>query len=124
MDHSDHEDMDHSMHEQYDATNYTRPLSLKIAVSKDPVSGHNLKLFVENLIFDPVDVGQFNLDNYGHAHLYVNGEKITRLYGVWHHIPDLKKGQNTIRVTLNANDHKEYAINGKTIEDTVVINVE
>jgi hypothetical protein len=57
----------------------------------------------------------------GHAHLYIDGKKITRLYGEWYFIPSLKPGTHTIRVTLNANTHEDYAVGGKLVEDTVTV---
>jgi len=41
----------------------------------------------------------------------VNGEKVMRAYGAWVHLPDVPNGA-TIRVTLNANDHSGWAVDG------------
>lgn len=57
----------------------------------------------------------------GHAHLYVDGQKIARLYGKWYHIEELSPGQHEITVTLNANDHREYAVNGENISTSTIV---
>ena len=54
----------------------------------------------------------------GHAHVYVDGEKIARLYGPWLHIPSLSPGA-VVEVTLNANDHRPLAIGSGRIADRV-----
>ena len=60
----------------------------------------------------------------GHAHIYVNGEKINRIYGNWYHIQELPKGQNMVTVKLSTNDHGEIVFDGESISDTEVVNVE
>lgn len=60
----------------------------------------------------------------GHAHVYVNGAKIGRLYGPWLHLPNLPKGEVTVEVTLNANDHRPLAVNGAPITAREVLTVE
>ena len=35
-----------------------------------------------------------------------------RIYGSWHHLPRLKPGKHEILVTLNWNNHDEYAVGG------------
>ena len=57
------------------------------------------------------------------AHLYINGEKVARLYGPWYHIAYLEPGKNEILVTLNANNHGEYLHDGEVIADTVTVYV-
>lgn len=58
----------------------------------------------------------------GHAHLQVNGKKITRLYG-WYYLENLQPGKNEITVSLNVNSHKTLAHNGKMIQDTEIVEV-
>jgi hypothetical protein len=38
--------------------------------------------------------------------LYINGEKVSRVYGPWLHLPTLPPGRNEITVELNANNHQ------------------
>ena len=97
--------------------------SLTLAVYEDPVNGWNLELMTENFEFAPERVNGDSVINEGHAHLYVNGEKIMRIYSTWHHLPNLESGMNEITVTLNANGHEELMYQGEPVADTVMISV-
>lgn len=78
----------------------------------DAVSGWNLYLATENFSFAPEKAGLKHVAGEGHAHVYLDGRKIARLYGPWMHLPALAAG-TTVDVTLNANDHRPLAV-GKT----------
>ena len=54
-------------------------------------------------------------------HLYIDGEKVSRLYGEWHHIGPLAPGEHEVRVELSANDHSAMAVDGDIIDATAVI---
>jgi hypothetical protein len=96
---------------------------IQIDFTKDPVSGLNLEIISENFIFDPASAGSSNMIGHGHAHLYVDSIKIARLYGNWFHIPDnsLKVGMNSIRVSLNANNHEELFYKNNPIDQEVIV---
>ena len=66
-------------------------------------------------------VNQPHAANVGHAHLYLNGVKVARLYGTAYHLSDLPDGQHTITVTLNTNDHSDLALDGRLIEASVEV---
>ncbi|MRX27987.1 hypothetical protein [Kangiella sp. HZ709] len=89
---------------------------------KDEKSGWNLELITENFAFAPEQVNQAHRVGHGHAHLYINGKKITRLYSHWYHLEELPEGKHLIKVNLNTNDHQDYALNGKVIGAEVEIN--
>ncbi len=106
-------------------------INLESKVQEDPVGGWNVRLVVtinvgsgkgidlnHDEFFSPQTIncyttvkeartdGMFT----GHAHLYIDDKKITRIYAPWFYIPTkwLKKGTNQVRVTLNTNDHGQY----------------
>lgn len=97
---------------------------LSIAVTPDPMSGWNLKIETTDFRFAPENASKEHVAGEGHAHIYINGEKIARHYGHWFHIATLPPGENTIRVTLNANDHRPLAIADRPLESSIVINVD
>lgn len=97
--------------------------SVDLIVHKDPMRGWNLETKVTNFRFAPENVSKEAKSGEGHAHIYVNGEKINRLYSSWYHIENLKPGKNTISVGLNANSHEVLVHNGQKIEDTEIIEV-
>ncbi|MFG6518923.1 hypothetical protein ACGYLX_15855 [Sulfitobacter sp. 1A13496] len=92
-------------------------------VFPDEMDGYNVQVLTENFTFTPSAINKDVVENKGHAHLYINGEKISRVYGNWVHIPSnlLVAGANAVSVTLNANDHSEWAKDGKSIGSTVIV---
>lgn len=74
--------------------------------------GFNLRLQTLNFAFTPQKVDLEPLSNEGHAHLYVDGEKIARLYGEWYHLSSLPAAAETLTVTLHANDHSVFTTDG------------
>ncbi|WP_138417093.1 hypothetical protein [Aquibacillus sediminis] len=96
--------------------------SVKIAVTMDQSNTWLLEVQTKNFTFNPKKVGA-GLPSYneGHAHLYINGEKINRLYGNYYNLGKLKQGKNTITVTLNSNNHSVLMNNGNKIEDRTVV---
>lgn len=94
-----------------------------LSVTPDAMSGWNIHVQTEHFTFTPEQVNQANVPNQGHAHLYVDGEKVARLYGPWFHLADLPAGHHTISVGLNANGHDALTYQGKPIEATVTLEV-
>ena len=101
---------------------YKTPPSVKIRLEKDAHTKGALNLFldIENFRFAPDEVNKTSKINEGHAHLYLNGKKLTRLYGASYFMDKLPKGNLEIRVTLNTNMHEELSYKGKLVQDVVV----
>ena len=97
--------------------------SVKLVVTPDPMQGWNVQLKVENFRFAPENINSKSLPTEGHAHLYVDGKKVARLYGSWYHLEKLKPGQHKITVSLNANGHEQLTYRGQPIADSVTIQV-
>ena len=124
VDNSDHLETGHGNHEQVLAlTGIAQKPTLSIAVSPDPVSGWNLRVETTNFVFAPEHASLAHIDGEGHAHVYVNGHKIARLYGSWMHIASLPKGDNSIEVSLNSNDHRQLAIGDKPLRAQTTVSV-
>ena len=96
---------------------------LEISVEPDPASGWNLNVQTENFSFAPENASMAHVQGEGHAHVYVNGAKIARLYGAWFHIPELPQGTNVISVTLNANDHRQLSVGESGLQAEQVVEV-
>lgn len=121
--HSEH----HMAHEQYEVPGTMALPNLNIELTPDPKSGWNLQIITENFEFDPESASLEHEDGKGHTHLYINNHKITRLYNEWNYLPeDLfpVAREYEVRVTLNTNDHKDYALNGEVIEAVQTIQVQ
>ena len=95
--------------------------TIEIDVSEDPVEGWNLRVLTTAFEIVPENVSTAHVDGEGHMHLYIDGEKVSRLYGQWHHIGPLAPGEHEIRVELSANDHSAMAVDGDIIDATTVI---
>lgn len=110
-------------HEQLEISEDSKTPKVEIEVTADSESGYNLVLSTQNYDFTPLKVNEDPVQNEGHAHLYVNNTKIARLYTEFFHIPAsvMNTGVNTVRVTLNANDHSEWAKDGETIQATTEV---
>lgn len=87
----------------------------------DAVDGYNIQILPRNFAFTPAAINREAQANEGHAHVYVNGTKIARVYSTWFHLPGtlLQPGDNDVTVTLNANDHSEWSRNGVVISSAV-----
>lgn len=94
---------------------------LAFDVTEDPVSGWNLHIRTRDFAFAPEHASGRHVAGEGHAHVYVNGTKLARVYGPWFHLPDLPKGPAEVTVTLNANDHRPLAVGGEPISQSVTL---
>lgn len=115
-----HTDSSMKPHGMYEVSSANAPM-VSFSVAEDAKSGWNITIDTRNFTFTPKNVNQANVEGEGHAHLYIEGEKIARLYGPYFHYAGDFDGTKTFRVTLNANDHSEYAIDGKVIEASLPV---
>lgn len=97
--------------------------TVEIEVLKDPMTGWNLHIETTNYTLAPERVSTEHVEGEGHMHLYINGEKISRIYGYWHDLGELPPGEHEIRVSLSTNSHAYLTLNGQRIEDTEIVSV-
>jgi hypothetical protein len=97
--------------------------SVKLIVRPDAMKGWNLEVQVTNFRFAPERVNTTSNPAEGHAHLFIDGKKITRLYGPWYYLPDLEPGQHEIKVSLNTNTHETLVSKGQPIEAIAIVQV-
>jgi len=120
--------MSHSMsttlhtHERMEAG---EPLpKIWLEVLPDPKSGYNAHITLEHFVFAPERASQGFVAGEGHAHIYVDGIKINRVYGEWYYLGTLAPGEHDITVRLSTNDHKELVHQGEPIEARAMVYVE
>ncbi len=118
----DHHGQGHSGHAAGIET--ATSMSVQISAEPDSVSGANVFITVDGFEFSPKDVNEDHVDGEGHAHVYVDGEKIGRVYGSAIHLGHLSEGMHEIRVALNANTHEDYLIDGEVVEAVATVHVE
>ena len=89
--------------------------TLELRVDRDAKAGWNLQIATTNFHFAPERANAPHRPGEGHAHVYVDGRKIARVYGPWFHLDALPPGGATVAVTLNANDHRGLAVAGRAL---------
>ncbi len=124
MQHDDHAMDSHQMDHASLEVDTNKPIpTVSIMAQKDTKGGFNIRVQTENYTITPDRAGAEPVQGEGHMHVFVNDVKAMRLYGEWAHLPKelFKNGENTISVTLNANDHSDWVIGGEHIEASTVV---
>jgi len=111
-DHASHTDPSHD-HTAVSVWEGKEP-TLTVHLTPEGDGAYNLFVETTGFTFAPEHVNQASVQGEGHAHLYVDGEKIMRIYGPWVHLDNLPRGA-LLRVSLNTNDHTEWGYNGMPI---------
>lgn len=117
-DHAGHSD---AAHDHATLTEWTGEApGLSLILTPDMGDARNLEIITTGFAFDPRNVNGTVTPGTGHAHVYVNGTKITRAYAPFVHLENVKPG-DIIRVTLNANDHSAWGLNKMPIAKEVTV---
>lgn len=95
--------------------------TVAVEVTEDPVEGWNLRVVLTDFRIAPERVSTDHVESEGHMHLYIDGNKVTRMYGEWHHIGVLEPGEHEVRVELSSNDHSLLAVGGDIVDATTTI---
>jgi len=115
MDHSRHGGVGHTVEEGETVPSIT----LDVQTARD---GYRVKIETRNFeFFQPEADRSEHVPGQGHAHLYLNGLKLQRMYDRSADIGALPPGSHTVRVTLNTNDHKTYIVDGEPVGAAVEI---
>ncbi|WP_299669086.1 hypothetical protein [uncultured Ruegeria sp.] len=80
--------------------------------------GFAVEISVKNFEFVLVEGSAPHVDGQGHAHIYLNGLKLGRLYEDSFEVGALTPGDYELTVALNSNDHRPYMSNGAHIAVT------
>lgn len=102
-------------HGDADPFESANPPALSISIAEDPKSGWNLFADAGDFTFAPENAGGAAAEGEGHMHLYIDGERVTRLYGSWWHISGLEAGDHDVMVEVSNNDHTVYADDGQSV---------
>ncbi len=95
--------------------------SVAIKMIKDPMAGWNLHVTPQNFRFSPENTSTEDILGEGHAHVYINGEKLGRLYANWLHLPSLPDGDVEVKVSLNGNSHSPLMVGGVPVEAKLIV---
>ena len=96
---------------------------VQVTVVPDAKMGWNVRVDTSNFSWAPENASSTPVMGEGHAHLYIDDHKLARVYGGWYHVGSMAEGDHQVRVTLNANNHSDYAKDGVVVESSVTVNV-
>lgn len=99
------------------------PVSVAITAEPDANGGVDVRIALKGFRFAPELADQAHTPGAGHAHIYVDGVKLGRVFEEQYHISELAPGDHEIRVSLNTNDHSELAFDGQRVESTVTVTI-
>jgi hypothetical protein len=89
--------------------------SVTLSATPDLQSGVNVQVTLENFVLTPEQIGQTNEDGTGHAYLFVDGERYTRVVTEWIHLDNLSPGTHQLTVALAQNDGSLLAYEGDVV---------
>lgn len=117
--HEDHSAHDHAAMDAVDMPSGATAPTLAAKLHKDPASGWNLHIMTSNFRYAPENASLEHVAGEGHAHIYLNGEKLARVYGDWFHIGAMVEADALLEVELNSNNHQPLSVGGKRLRITV-----
>ena len=101
--------------------------SAKLIVTKDPTGGFNVQVQTSRFTWRPDMASMKHVEGEGHAHVYLDGQKIMRIYNNWFHLNTFqfatKPGEQLVSIELVGNDHAPYTTEGMPIGAEQLIDV-
>ena len=112
-----------SVHEITQETAPGATLDLK----KDPTGGFNVQVVTTNFIWRPEMASMQHVPGEGHAHVYLDGRKIMRIYNEWFHLNtyqfSTKAGEQLLSIEFVGNDHAPYTVQGMPVGAQELVDV-
>ena len=101
--------------------------SAKLIVTKDPTGGFNVQVQTSRFTWRPDMASMKHVEGEGHAHVYLDGQKIMRIYNNWFHLNTFqfatKPGEQLVSIELVGNDHAPYTTEGLPVGAEVLVDV-
>ena len=98
-----------------------------LEIKKDPTGGFNVHVVTTNFIWRPEMASMKHVPGEGHAHVFLDGRKIMRIYNEWFHLNTYqfatRAGEQLLSVEFVGNDHAPYTIQGSPVGDTRIVDV-
>lgn len=102
-----------------------KPPAIQGRVIKRHDQTYYIEVELENFSFNPHGIGQESTGYHeGHAHVYLNGEKIKTLSTNRLFLGKLVAGEHHLNITLHANNHAQILYQGEAVSYREVIMVE
>ena len=101
--------------------------SAKLVVTKDPTGGFNVQVQTSRFTWRPDMASMKHVEGEGHAHVYLDGQKIMRIYNDWFHLNTFqfatKPGEQLVSIELVGNDHSPYTTEGLPVGAEALVDV-
>jgi|APGre2960657505_1045072.scaffolds.fasta_scaffold15047_3 hypothetical protein len=98
-----------------------------LELQKDPTGGFNVHVVTSNFVWRPEQASKKHVVGEGHAHVYLDGRKIMRIYNEWFHLNTFqfstRAGEQLLSIEFVGNDHAPYTLQGNPIGSEQIINV-
>ena len=107
----------------------TQELAPKVTleVQKDPTGGFNVHVVTSNFVWRPEMASMQHVPGEGHAHVYLDGRKIMRIYNEWFHLNtyqfSTRAGEQLLSIEFVGNDHAPYTIQGLPVGAEQLVDV-
>ena len=96
-------------------------------IQKDPTGGFNVQVVTTNFAWRPEMASMQHVTGEGHAHVYLDGRKIMRIYNEWFHLNtyqfSTKPGEQLLSIQFVGNDHAPYTIQGLPVGSEQIVDV-
>ena len=99
------------------------PISISFTTEVDDTGGVNIHIVTEGWLWTPDNVDGEHVPGEGHAHIYVDGVKIDRIYGPTYYLEGIEPGEREVRVSLNSNSHDELTYGGNAVEAVSMVEI-
>jgi hypothetical protein len=96
-------------------------------IKKDPTGGFNIQVVTENFVWRPEMASMQHVPGEGHAHVFLDGRKIMRIYNPWFHLNTYqfatRSGEQLLSIEFVGNDHAAYTSQGLPVGTEQVLDV-
>ena len=110
----------------HEITQATAPKAT-LDIQKDPTGGFNVQVVTSNFVWRPEMASMQHVPGEGHAHVYLDGRKIMRIYNEWFHLNtyqfSTRSGEQLLSIEFVGNDHAPYTIQGLPVGAEQVVDV-
>lgn len=86
--------------------------------------GSHVVVSAENFIFTLIEDSAAHVANEGHAHVYLNGLKLGRIFEPSFALGPVLEGSYDLKVSLNSNNHRPYINDGLPVSSTLSFFIE
>jgi hypothetical protein len=98
-----------------------------LVIQKDPTGGFNVQVKTTNFLWRPEMASMQHVPGEGHAHVYLDGRKIMRIYNEWFHLNtyqfSTRSGEQLLSIEFVGNDHAPYTIQGLPVGVEKIVDV-